>query len=145
MKKIKSNLTKKQRHQKVKLNILHKRYSKYVGIDEYSFSELWNIYKIDKIMDKAIFELNPYDMNESVAILRTELKTFKDHHKTFKESDGNMYDANDDQGNLYYISDRWNAEFRVKWIIDLIERDETYVFDTKEDEWIKTEIIGEIK
>jgi hypothetical protein len=25
-------------------------------------------------------------------------------------------------GNLYYISDRWNADFRIRWMIDLIKK-----------------------
>jgi hypothetical protein len=145
MKKNKLKLTKRQRHNIVKLKLISDRYDGYVGMDEYTFEELWNIYKIDRIMKKAIFDLKPFDMNVSVSILRTELGTFKAHYKTFKYQDGEMYDTTADQGNLYYIADRWNAEFRVKWIIDLIERNEIYTFDDKEDEWIKSSVIGIVK
>ena len=27
--------------------------------------------------------------------------------------------------NLYYISDRWSSEFRIRWLLDLIDLDET--------------------
>jgi len=145
MKKIKLKLTKKQQHNRIKLNLIFNRYGGYVGMDDYTFDELWNIYKIDRIMEKAVFNLKPYDMNKSVAILRTELDTFKAHFKTFKEPEGDMYDDTADQGNLYYLSDRWNAEFRVKWLINLIERNETYTFDEKEDEWVKISVIGMVK
>jgi len=119
-----------------KINILTSIVSKYyednnLGFGNDSDRAIIARYRVYKAFDDIIYIRPPgfidFNMNNAVQRLRKELPSIKYLHRQYNEPDGTIYVGND-YGNLCYISDRWSCEFRLKWLIDLVERDEEYKF-----------------
>jgi len=83
-------------------------------------------YKAYLIWDKAFFDVEDFDMNTCIRELRTELNTFKKILKYMKP-EVLSYGNRDDYKLLCYISDRWFSYTRLYWLIDLLERNCSYV------------------
>jgi len=83
-------------------------------------------YKAYLIWDKAFFDVEDFDMNKCIRELRTELNTFKKILKYMKP-EVLSYGNRDDYKLLCYISDRWFSYTRLYWLVNLLERNCSYV------------------
>lgn len=89
-------------------------------------------YKISVIFDKHIYhsETAPIIITELIDDLRLNLKSLKILHAEAKNREGNTDSRSGEEsygyanidGDLLYVSDRWFNQFRLRWIIDLINR-----------------------
>jgi len=87
-------------------------------------------HKIYKTFDKIWNEETEFNMNTAVQEFRYILPTLEKYLKLIKTDtgDGSGYGEDNDYGNLCYISDRWNCEFRLAWLINLVQRGYFYEF-----------------
>lgn len=86
-------------------------------------------HRIYKAFDKCYWKREgDFDMNFTIRELRVALPEMKKLLKMIwtPEGDGEGYGTKSDKSNLDYISDRWFCQFRLTWMINLLERNWTY-------------------
>ena len=85
--------------------------------------------KISKVMES--FYEQKDSLEEALDILRPIKSMLEDAYEDSlkvdndKRSGEETYGYKDEESilsNLWYISDRWGASFRIRWMLDLIER-----------------------
>lgn len=82
-------------------------------------------YKISKIFDEGI----NYSTIKLLSKQKDSLSLLLNHYSK-KEQDARTgeetYGYDNIYGTLDYISDRWMCPYRIKWILDLIEKEELW-------------------
>ncbi len=82
-------------------------------------------YKIYKIFDKDTTRATRVEL---IPLLKDSKKELKFILKKLREEDPDKrrgwvtYGYDNIQGDLDYISDRWNCSFRVQWMLDLFDK-----------------------
>lgn len=116
-------------------NMLRYCYDNHLAVDD-SYKVFNANYKIHRLFDKYYFErpthipfnltefVNELELNKKyLDILYKEALSFQDDTRSGEETYG-YKDEESIRSNLAYICDRWRCAFRIKWLIDLIDKKE---------------------
>jgi hypothetical protein len=94
-------------------------------------------YKISKTFDKW-YKTEKMKISEIIPELKKNLDSLKFLHKQYKKEENDNRSGEETYGfktwesDLTYISDRWQCQFRTRWLIDLIENEYYKTKDLKE-------------
>lgn len=105
-----------------------------LGFDD-SFKVTEARYKVYRVFDKHYFERERdiefdfiklmkdlYDIRKYLVICYKETLAYDKDFRTGEESYGYTKEECNIRERMSYISDRWNCSFRIRWILDLIDR-----------------------
>lgn len=85
-----------------------------------------NFYSLkDMTLDKAVAILTPFKGEIAAELKYLKLLTILNGWETDDRSGEETYGYQDDEDiliNLQYVSDRYSAEFRLQWVLDLIDK-----------------------
>ena len=85
---------------------------------------------IDKVLSKYAYE-DEWSLDEFIAELRSHEVALGICHKLLEyemddrpgEETYGYKDDEDIKHNIHYIADRWNCQFRLRWLIDLLKQE----------------------
>jgi len=120
------NLSKQQLHRNVLDDIVFEYFEENnLGFSKYDSISILR-YRVYTVFDNIIYKrVGDFDMNNAIKELRKVLPQMR---KLLNQcNDGSEpYGTDNDYGNLCYVSDRWMSEGRLRWLIQLAERNWAY-------------------